>query len=421
MNTTTRTGFLVLAVLALGAGIPTSARAGGSDSSRGVAKGYTRLDTSRIIATRELPDPDTQTEPMPIWVRPDSGILMEFPIPVLNLYGRGFRIITGDEKDTGNVASEWVLVTPKVPAGIKSVADIPGPYTIFAIPNVEPSARILNVTLVNGKVYTLILQTPLRIKDANGKNSGLELAVARLRFTLPTKRRPSGLGQRLQQSAGAGAPAPGPGISASAQSQGGGSSTQSGGGAMVSDSDSPQPPGGRDLPQVKRVEQPPGAMLRASTPSLELGMVSFLRMLVALPRPEAVRAASQSDVFQSQEKKDEYDFGEYNVRVAWAVRDTTTNAIGLALMVTNRTTMQMAFEAPGWVVRVGERLYRPTTVKGGLAVDPGATVPVFLVIGIDQDTGRPLDLDVRNEFQPSGRIAGLTSARPFRSFNVQLP
>lgn len=373
--------------------------------SSGAAADYARLDTSRLIATRELPDPDTQTEPMPIWVRPDSGILMEFPIPVLNVYGRGFRILTGDERDNANIASEWVLVTPKVPAGVKSIADIPGPYTIFAIPNVEPSARILNVTLVNGKVYTLILQTPLRLKAKDGKKTGLELAVARLRFTLPQAK------AKIQRPSG----------DSSSSSSGVGNSNQAqpGDGDNVSTGEpAPRHPA---APEVVRLEQPPGASLRASTPELELGIVSFLRMLVALPRDKAVRAASQSDVFQSQEKPNVYDFGEYSVRVAWVVRDTTTNAIGLALFVTNRTSMRMAFEAPRWVVRVGERLYRPTTVKGGLAIEPGATAPVFIVIGADQDTGRPLDLDVRNEFQPSGWIAGLTSARPFNSFNISLP
>jgi hypothetical protein len=344
------------------------------------------VDMGQLIVTLDLPDSDNQSNPHRLWVDPGYGLMMEFPIPVLDVQGRGFRVIRGGDRDAADVAAEWVLVPHTVPPEAKTIADIPPPYTVFAMPNVEPSFRILHVTLTNGRVYSFRLETPLRVGKAGGASTGGDVvALSRVRFRVPGKPAiPAAAGRQLSTDEGADAPP-------------------------------------IHTPTVKRVETVPEATLRECTPEIELGIVDFLRLLVANSRTRAVEVASASEVFESSEKRDVYDFGSFEIRVVWALRDTTSNAIGLALFITNRTVDTLALDPLSWALRAGAKLYQPTTVKGGLEIPPQSTVPVFLVVARDRKTGRPLQLGVGTEFQPSVRIAGRSSARPFNSYSVPLP
>jgi len=50
-------------------------------------------DPSALILTVQLPDPEQQVAPFPLWVSPETGLMIEFPVPVVAIQGRKARIV----------------------------------------------------------------------------------------------------------------------------------------------------------------------------------------------------------------------------------------------------------------------------------------------------------------------------------------
>ncbi len=348
-------------------------------------------DASALILTLQLPDPTQQDAPYPLFASPENGLMMEFPAPILTVAGRGFRVVRG-EVDADETDAEWTAVPHRVPKSATSVEDIPGPYTLYITPLVAKTQRLLHIVLSDGRLYTFLCSTPpLPEKGRDGK-MGATIAHARIRWR-------GGMVANTQ------APAP--------------VSTPT----TVAPVSAPSfRPSREALPDdVKRVSAMPNAALREPTPETSSGMLDFLRLLASLPRDRAIATASSNPVYQTMEPAsvEEDNFGDtHGITVLFQSRDTTSNVIGLAVRVRNRSYQKLTLDVSSWKVRIGRTLYRATRVRCPSVLAPGHSVDAQIVIERDA-AGHLLDLDVANQFQPSVAVVARESAKPVQSFDLK--
>lgn len=371
-------------------------------------------DPGALILTVGLPNPDEQIAPFPLWVRPDTGLMIEFPFPVVAVQGRKARVVR-TETDPNNAAAEWIVVPHRIPKTVTDIADVPPPFTLWVSPQFEPTECVLHVTLGDGKVYTFQFYTPLHVETPKdeasqkvateqGKGSKVptrQVAYARVRFRAPVD------ASDIEADASASNPSTTPGRDGR---RGDRPSTAAGAAAL--------------LPPVVRSEDPPEADLEPLTPEGELGLLDFVRLLQALPEERALATAQANPVVQSvmrgADPSDVGTFGQsHTVRLLWVCRDTTSGAMAFGLSVENRTPFALTFDPSSWAVRVGHgAVYRATAARGARFVAPGATEFAQIVIARDAN-GDPLRIDpARNSYTPSVALVSTKSARPFHSLDV---
>ena len=379
-------------------------RALSAQPSAPAAKDIPAERTEKLILTLPLPDPQIQTEPyaLPVLTGPTgSGLLLEFPVPVMELHGRGFRIVRG-ERDEADTSAEWSIRAHAVPEGATRAEEIPGPFTLYLTPLTVASKRILHVTLGDSRIYSFLIYTvnpPQAGKEpkdaAKAPPAALKeherriLAYARVRFT--------------------------PAASSSS------SPDLAGHGFAGHAAPSDPVPAAPILPAVERVELPPAPDLRAPTRETARGLTDYLRLIAALPAERAVQAAQQNPVFETVEcggPEQVYTADGFTLTVLWAVRDTTSNAVGLAVRVVNGRPDRLLPDARTWAMRVGSAIYGATDVAGPQIVEPHTSAVVALAFTRDLE-GEPLRLAVTNRFVPSVRVSW-GSARPIIVQPLQL-
>ena len=165
-------------------------------------------------------------------------------------------------------------------------------------------------------------------------------------------------------------------------------------------------------PPVSLEEQPPRPRLREASPESEIGLIRTLRLMLNTTE-EGARAVATSNpalelaTFAGTPRS----FGDFTVRTRFAVRDATTGSLGISASVTNQTARRLLFDPESWVARVGDRVYPIRTVDFPNEVEPGATVPAFLVLARGPD-GESTGLLPGNNFELSVILRGSVNTRP---------
>jgi hypothetical protein len=111
-------------------------------------------------------------------------------------------------------------------------------------------------------------------------------------------------------------------------------------------------------------------------------------------------------------------FGDYTIANRFAVRDATTDTLGLCASVANQTARRLLFDPGSWVVRAGDRVYPVGTVDFAGELGPGETAAVFLVIARGPN-GEPTRLLPDNTFEVSAVLGGSVNPRPVRRMALE--
>jgi hypothetical protein len=104
-------------------------------------------------------------------------------------------------------------------------------------------------------------------------------------------------------------------------------------------------------------------------------------------------------------------FGDFTLTPRFALRDSTTDTLGICVGVANTTQKRLVFDATGWVVRVGQYAYPVRTVDFPGELEPGAEIPAFLVVGRSPE-GRLTLLMPDNDFEVSAVLLASINPRP---------
>jgi hypothetical protein len=176
---------------------------------------------------------------------------------------------------------------------------------------------------------------------------------------------------------------------------------------------------GAPLPSVSLDSRAPGAAIRAPGPESELGLIRTLRLMLNTTAEGAGEVASANPAL-SLKMLDGIpeSFGDFTVARRFAVRDSTTDTVGICVSVANQTARRLLFDPGSWVVRVGDRVYPVGTVDFAGELEPGATGAAFLVLARGPN-GERTRLLPDNPFEISAIVAGSANPRPVRRMPLE--
>ena len=143
---------------------------------------------------------------------------------------------------------------------------------------------------------------------------------------------------------------------------------------------------------------PPRPLYRTPDPETLLGLVDTMRLMLNTTTEGAGDIAAANP--------------------ALALRDQTTDSLGICVSVLSASPRRLVLDPAGWVVRSGDRVYPVATVDFPGVLEPGEGRAALLVIGRAPD-GLPTRLLPGNVFHVSARI--LASANPRPVHRMDLP
>jgi hypothetical protein len=172
--------------------------------------------------------------------------------------------------------------------------------------------------------------------------------------------------------------------------------------------------GAEAAPMFRLAAAAPRSPFRQPGPDSEIGLLRTLRLMVNTTESgaQAIAAATPSLRLQRLDPAP-LGFGEFTLTNRFAVRDGTTDMLGLCVSVANASAHRLAFDPESWVVRAGDRVYPVRTVSFAGELEPGASAPAFLVVGRGPD-GEPTRLLPDNAFRISVQLTGSVNPRPVR-------
>jgi hypothetical protein len=169
---------------------------------------------------------------------------------------------------------------------------------------------------------------------------------------------------------------------------------------------------GEAQPSVSLSPRAPRQAYREPGADSLLGMLRTLRLMAgASPAQAAAVAAANPALSLADLDPGPRSFGDYTVMNRFAVRDATTDTLGICASVTNATARRLLFAPDGWVVRAGDRVYPVGTADFQGVLDPGESAEALLVLGRGPD-GEPTRLLPDNAFRISAVVAASASPRP---------
>jgi hypothetical protein len=172
-------------------------------------------------------------------------------------------------------------------------------------------------------------------------------------------------------------------------------------------------------PDVSLTAQPPPLLLRQPSPESELGLIRTLRLMLntTADGAAAIAAANPALQFAIAAGKPR-SFGDFTISTRFALRETTTDTLGLCASVANPTARRLLFDPGSWVVRVGDRVYPVRTVDFAGELDPGGEGAAFLVLGRGPN-GERTRLLPSNAFEVSVLLAGSVNPRPVGRYTLE--
>jgi hypothetical protein len=177
-----------------------------------------------------------------------------------------------------------------------------------------------------------------------------------------------------------------------------------------------------DAPARPGVSLSPGApraQWREPSPESELGLVRTLR-LMANATPQGAAAFAQANPSLSLKVLDgiQRSFGNFTITNRFALRDSSTETLGLCASVANQTSRRLLFDPSSWIVRVGDRVYPVRTVDFASELEPGETAAALLVLARGPG-GEPTRLLPDNDFKLSVLLSGTANPRPVRRMALE--
>jgi len=167
-------------------------------------------------------------------------------------------------------------------------------------------------------------------------------------------------------------------------------------------------------PEVSLEQRAPGSRYRDPSPESELGLVATLRLLLSTTAAGARALAAANPALElGVPSRGPRSFGNFTLTTRFALRDSTTDSLGICVAVANTTQKRLVFDPTGWVVRVGQRAYPVRTVDFPGELEPGAEAIAFLVLGRSPDGGLTLLLP-ENDFEVSAVLMASVNPRPVR-------
>jgi hypothetical protein len=165
---------------------------------------------------------------------------------------------------------------------------------------------------------------------------------------------------------------------------------------------------------VERAEDAPVSRYQEPNPQMQTGLVRFMRAIAGMEAERAesmIKANPAIQFVRFNEAAVRTDFGAFEVIQRFAVRDAVTDMLGLMVVVRSKSIMRLEFDPAGWILRAGDRVYPFNTADFAGTVEPGATVPAFLVLARDQQGGHTR-LMPDSPFQVSARLLKSVNPKP---------
>ena len=171
-------------------------------------------------------------------------------------------------------------------------------------------------------------------------------------------------------------------------------------------------PAGPPRPKVSRAAATPRTRIREPGPESELGLLRTMRLMANTTADGAgdIAAANPALSLAGLDGAPR-SFGDFTISNRFALRDSSTDTLGLCASVANQTSRRLLFDPESWVVRVGDRVYPVRTVDFASELEPGATGSVLLVVSRGPD-GAPTRLLPDNRFEVSVLLTGSANPRP---------
>ena len=165
-------------------------------------------------------------------------------------------------------------------------------------------------------------------------------------------------------------------------------------------------------PAVSLDEGPPRSRFREPSPESEIGIMRTMRLMLNTTAEGAgdIAAANPALALNSLGGAPR-SFGDFTITNRFALRDASSDTLGLCASVANNTARRLLFEPTSWVVRAGDRVYPVRTVDFAGELEPGATGIVLLVLARGPD-GAPTRLLPDNDFGISVVLDGSVNPRP---------
>jgi hypothetical protein len=171
-------------------------------------------------------------------------------------------------------------------------------------------------------------------------------------------------------------------------------------------------PAAPPVPVVTLSPSPPGPPRREPTADSELGLLRTLRLLAGQTDAGAAAIAAANPALEfARQDGGPRSFGDFTLRGRFAVRDATTDSLGVCVDVANPTERRLLFDPASWVLRAGDHVYPVPTADFSGEVEPGATAAALLVLAHGPD-GAPTRLRPDTPFEPSVVLLGSASPRP---------
>ncbi|HMD60470.1 MAG TPA: hypothetical protein VKG78_03515 [Opitutaceae bacterium] len=171
-------------------------------------------------------------------------------------------------------------------------------------------------------------------------------------------------------------------------------------------------PAGEPRPAVFLSAGPPRTNLRDPSPESEIGLLRTLRMMLNTTEAGARDAAAANPSLSlASFDRPPRSFGDFTIRIRFALRDSTTDTLGVCASVENQTSRRLLFDPGSWVLRAGDRVYPVRTVDFANELEPWSSATAFLVLARGPG-GEATRLLPDNEFQVSVVATGSVNPRP---------
>jgi hypothetical protein len=163
----------------------------------------------------------------------------------------------------------------------------------------------------------------------------------------------------------------------------------------------------------------PGTRLREPSPESELGMIRTLRLMLNTDSEGAAVIAAANPALELEALDGSpRSFGDFTLSNRFAVRDATTDTLGICTNVANQTARRLVFDPGSWIIRAGDRVYPVRTVDFANELEPGSEGAAFLVLARGP-AGETTLLRPDNDFRVSVLLSSSVNPRPVRRMKLE--
>ncbi len=126
---------------------------------------------------------------------------------------------------------------------------------------------------------------------------------------------------------------------------------------------------------------PPRSRWREPSAESELGLLQTLRLMLNTTASGAREIAAANPALEFSSFEDgPTSLGDFAIHKRFALRDITTDTLGICVSIANHSGRRLLFDPGSWVVRAGSRVYPIRTASFANELEPGETAPAFLIL-----------------------------------------